>query len=76
MHENAMPTKRSTAHAARSFGLWLMLSASITKRIAVAVNNALKPAHSISASRMLSRFTGAFMMPSHVFCTCMRENAE
>ena len=25
---------------------------------------------------MLSRLTGAFMMPSQVFCTCMREKAE
>ena len=33
-------------------------------------------AHSISASTTSSRLMGAFMMPSQVFCTCMRENAE
>ena len=36
----------------------------------------MKPAHSISASTTSSRPTGAFMMPSQVFCTCMREKAE
>lgn len=53
-----------------------MPSASITPRMAVTVNRALKPAHSISASTTSSRLTGAFMMPSQVFCTCMREKAE
>ena len=42
----------------------------------MAVKMALNAAHSISASTMLSSPTGAFRMPSQVFCTCMRENAE
>ena len=71
-----MPTPSSTSQAASSLGLWLMPRASITHRMAVTVNSALKPAHSISAITTLSRLTGAFMMPSQVFCTCMRENAE
>ena len=53
-----------------------MPSASITPRMAVTVNSALKAAQSISASSTLSRLMGAFMMPSQVFCTCMREKAE
>ena len=53
-----------------------MPKANITHKIAVAVNNALNAAHSISASSTSSKRTGAFMMPSQVFCTCMRENAE
>ena len=53
-----------------------MPSPSITNRIAVVVKIALKPAHSISASTTSSSPTGAFMMPSQVFCTCMREKAE
>src|SRR5436305_10519416 len=76
MHENAMPANSSTGQAASSFGLWLMPSASMTNMVAVTVNSALNAAHSISASTMLSRAIGAFMMPSQVFCTCMRENAE
>ncbi|KAF1071389.1 MAG: hypothetical protein GAK39_01331 [Variovorax sp.] len=36
----------------------------------------LNAAHSISASTMSSSPTGAFMIPSQVFCTCMREKAE
>ena len=48
----------------------------ITPKIAVTVNKDLMAAHSISASTMSSRPTGAFMMPSQVFCTCMREKAE
>ena len=75
MLENMMPTKSSTGQATSSLGLWLMPSASITPKMAVTVNSALKAAHSISASTS-SRLMGAFMMPSQVFCTCMRENAE
>ena len=76
MQENVIPTPSSTGQAASSLGLWLMPRPSITNRSAVTVNSALKPAHSISASTTLSRLTGAFMMPSQVFCTCMREKAE
>ncbi|MCY1240352.1 hypothetical protein D9M72_531950 [compost metagenome] len=36
----------------------------------------MNAAHSISASTMSSSPTGAFMIPSQVFCTCIRENAE
>ena len=71
-----MPAASSTTQAASSLGLCEMFSASITTRIAVTVKMALYAAHSISASTMSSRLTGAFMMPSQVFCTCMRENAE
>ena len=53
-----------------------MPSASITPMMATTVNSALKAAHSISASTTSSSRTGAFRMPSQVFCTCMRENAE
>ena len=76
MLENMMPTKSSTGHATSNLGLWLMPRASITPKMAVTVNSALKAAHSISASTTSSRLMGAFMMPSQVFCTCMRENAE
>ena len=44
--------------------------------MAMTVKADLNAAHSSSASSTLSRLTGAFMMPSQVFCTCMRENAE
>ena len=71
-----MPEAMSTSHATMSLGLWLMPSANITKRMAVTVKIDLNAAHSISASTMSSSPTGAFMMPSHVFCTCMREKAE
>jgi hypothetical protein len=74
--EKVMPAPMSTIHATKSFGLWLMPSPSITNRIAVTVKIDLNAAHSISAITMSSSPTGAFMMPSHVFCTCMRENAE
>ena len=37
---------------------------------------ALVPVHSHSASITSSSDTGALMMPSHVRCMCMRENAE
>ncbi len=53
-----------------------MPSASITPNMAVTVNSDLNAAQSISASTTLSRLTGAFMMPSQVFCTCMRLKAE
>ena len=53
-----------------------MPSTSITHRMAVTVNSDLNAAHSISAKTMSSKATGAFMMPSQVFCMCMRENAE
>ncbi|MCY1368433.1 hypothetical protein D9M69_554120 [compost metagenome] len=76
MHENVMPTPSSTGQASRSLGEWLMPRPSITAMMAVTENSALKPAHNISASTTSSRLTGAFMMPSQVFCTCMRENAE
>ena len=76
MLENMMPTPSSTGHATSNLGLWLMPRASITPRMAVTVNSALNAAHSISASTTSSSVTGAFMMPSQVFCTCMRENAE
>ncbi len=76
MLENITPASSNTGHAISSFGLWLMPSASITPMIAVTVKNALNAAQSISASTTSSRPTGAFMMPSQVFCTCMRENAE
>src|SRR5687768_4841027 len=76
MHEKVMPTHSSTGQATSSLGLWLMFSASITHRMAVTAESDLKPAHSISASTTSSRLTGAFMMPSQVFCTCMREKAE
>ena len=76
MQENIMPTPSKIGHATNSLGLWLMPSASITHKMAVTVNTALKAAHSISASTRSSRPMGAFMMPSQVFCTCMRLNAE
>jgi hypothetical protein len=76
MQLKVMPTNSSTGQATSSFGEWLMPSASITPRMAVTVNSALKAAHSISASTTSSSRTGAFMMPSQVFCTCMREKAE
>ncbi|OIQ64726.1 hypothetical protein GALL_537210 [mine drainage metagenome] len=53
-----------------------MPSASMTAKMAVTVNRDLKAAHNISASTILPRLTGAFMMPSQVFCTCIREKAE
>ena len=62
--------------ASTSIGLRLMSSASITPMMAVTVNSDLNAAHSISASSTSRRSTGAFMMLSQVFCTCMRENAE
>ena len=71
-----MPTHSSTGQATSSLGEWLMPSASITPRMAVTVNSALKAAQSISASTTSSSPTGVFMMPSQVFCTCMREKAE
>jgi hypothetical protein len=76
MQLKVMPTPNRIGQASSSLGLWLMPSASITPRMAVTVNSALKAAHSISASTMSSSRTGAFRMPSQVFCTCMRENAE
>ena len=36
----------------------------------------MNAAHSISANTTSSSRTGAFMMPSQVRCTCMREKAE
>ena len=71
-----MPTPSSTGHATSNLGLWLMPRASITPRMAVTVNSALKAAHSISASNTSSSPTGVFKIPSQVFCTCMREKAE
>ena len=71
-----MPAHNSTGIASNSFGEWLMPRASITPMMASTENSALKAAHNISPSTTSSRPTGAFMMPSQVFCTCMRENAE
>ena len=53
-----------------------MPSASITSKMTLTVNSDLKAAQSISASTTSSSCTGAFMMPSQVRCTCMREKAE
>jgi hypothetical protein len=49
---------------------------SITNKMALTVNKDLNAAHSISANTTSSSRTGAFRMPSQVFCTCMREKAE
>lgn len=48
----------------------------MTPKIALAVNRLLNAAHSISASTMSSRVSGACSKPSQVFCTCIRLNAE
>ena len=71
-----MPASPSSGNASSSIGLWLMPRASITSRITTLVKSALKAAQSISASTTSSSRTGAFMMPSQVRCTCMREKAE
>ena len=76
MQLNVMPTPSSTGQATSSFQLWLIPRASITNKMAVTLNSALNAAQSISAITTSSKRTGAFMMPSQVFCTCMRENAE
>ena len=76
MHEKVIPTKPSNGNASNSIGLLLMPRASMTSKITTLVNSDLKAAHSISASTTSSSRTGAFMMPSQVRCTCMRENAE
>ena len=73
---NVIPVSNNTGHASNRCVLVLMFKASITSMIAVLVNSDLKAAHNISANTTLSRLTGAFMMPSHVFWTCIRENAE
>jgi hypothetical protein len=44
--------------------------------MAATENRLFNAAQSISANTMSSSAIGAFMMLSHVFCTCMRENAE
>ena len=64
-----MPTTRNSGQANNSFQLWVMPRAAITPKMAVTVNTALKAAHSISASNTSSKRTGAFKMPSNVFCT-------
>ena len=71
-----MPTPSNTGQATSNYHEWLMPSASMTNKMAVTVKMDLKAAHSISASSTSSKRTGAFMMPSQVFCTCIRENAE
>ena len=76
MQLKVMPANHSVGQANSSMGLCEMPSTSITPKMAVTVNSDLNAAHSISASTTSSKDTGAFMMPSHVFCTCMRENAE
>ena len=48
----------------------------MTARIAVVEITAFEPHHSHSASTTSSSAIGALMMPSHVRCTCIRENAE
>ena len=53
-----------------------MPKASITNKMADTVNNDLNAAHNISAKTMSSKLTGAFIMPSQVFCTCILEKAE
>ena len=76
MQLKVMPTPSKIGQATSSLGLWLMPKTSMTPKIAVTVKSDLNAAHSISAMTTLSRLTGAFMMPSQVFCTCMREKAE
>ena len=71
-----MPTPSKMGQASNTFQLLAMPKPSITNRMAVAVKMALNAAQSISASNTSSKRTGAFMMPSQVFCTCMREKAE
>mgnify|MGYP002682756376 CR=1 FL=1 len=51
-------------------------SATITRRIAVVDISALVAHQAHSASTTSSSAIGALMMPSHVRCTCIRENAE
>ena len=76
MLENTIPTRPNSGQASSSMGLWLMSSASITSKITLMVNSDLKAAQSISAISTSSSCIGAFMMPSQVRCTCMREKAE
>ena len=76
MQLKVMPTHKRMGHAANSFQLWVMPSVHMTPKMAVMVKSDLKAAHSISAKSTSSKRMGAFMMPSHVFCTCMREKAE
>ena len=76
MQLKVMPTIKRIGNATSKSGLCEMPRPSITSKIATEVVSDLNAAHNISASKMLSKFTGAFMMPSQVFCTCMREKAE
>src|SRR5258705_3142041 len=58
-------------------------SADLVKPSAVATSSTALPAmklllaaHTSSATSTSSSVTGALMIASHVFCTCMRENPE
>ncbi len=73
---NTRPTRKPSGRIQSASHVWPNPSATITRRIAVVDISALVAHQAHSASTTSSSAIGALMMPSHVRCTCMRENAE
>ena len=71
-----MPIKNSNGGTSRVVGCSPMPNINNTINIATPDMSDLLAAHSISANTMSSNVRGVYINVSHVFCTCIRENAE
>ena len=71
-----MPVTNMTGSAHSASHDWARPSAVATTSTAIPDNRLLLAAHTASPMSTSSSVTGAFMIASHVRCTCMRENPE